>query len=161
MPRHPGCKDQCFGSFLCRTFALSSSCPVQKAACRCALFSIVAYPMVVHYFITLQPAAAGCVTCNSLLICSSTRYSVSALLHLIRTGCVPPNNGIMTGTGWFLVLVLSAFWPRAISLERQLVLTQMWHSYSMSATACSWCPLVIHITSLVLEGLWISWCFNC
>ena len=113
MPRHLGCRDQCCRSFLCQAFALHSSCLVQKAACWCTLLSTGENPMVVHYFITVRPAAAGCVTCFSILICSATRYSFSALLHLIRTGCVPLNNGIMTGTGWFLVLVLSASWPSA------------------------------------------------
>lgn len=41
----------------------------------------------------------------SSLICGDTRYCVSALMHLIRTDHVPPDNGIMTGTAWFLVLV--------------------------------------------------------
>ncbi len=80
-----------------------------------------------HYCITVQPAAAASVTCFSILICSATWYSFSALLHLIRTGCVPPNNGIMTGTGWFLVL--SASWPSARALEWESLPSQMWHSY--------------------------------
>lgn len=79
--------------------------------------------MLVRYFIALQPASAGYVTCCSVLICSDT------LLHLIRTGCVPPNNGIMIGAGCFLVLVLSASWTGARALEWESLLTQMWHSY--------------------------------
>lgn len=89
--------------------------------------------MVVHYFITLQPAAAVCVTCFFILICSATRYCFPALLHLIRTERVPPNNGIMTGTGWFLLLVLSASWPsakkKAKALGWELLLPQMWPTY--------------------------------
>lgn len=93
------------------------------------LLTTGADPMVVHYFITLQPAAAVCVTCFFILICSATRYCFPALLHLIRTERVPPNNGIMTGTGWFLVLVLSASWPSAKALEWELLLPQMWPTY--------------------------------
>lgn len=74
-------------------------------------------PMIVNYFITLQPAAACSVTCSSILVCSATRYSFSTLLHLIGTDRVPPNNGIMTGTGWCCALVPSASWPGARSLE--------------------------------------------
>lgn len=98
-------------------------------------FALTEHPRVVHYFITLQPAAAGPVTCLSILICSATRYSFSALLHLIRTSCVPPNNGIMTGTGWCLVVVLSAYWPSARALEWESLLIQTWHSYGCQGTA--------------------------
>lgn len=83
--------------------------------------------MIVHYLITLQLAAAGCVRCFSIL-CSTTTYSFYALLHLIRMGCVPVNNGIMTGTGRLLVLLLGASWPSARALEWESLLTQMWHS---------------------------------
>lgn len=97
------------------------------------LLTTGADPMVVHYFITLQPAAAVCVTCFFILICSATRYCFPALLHLIRTERVPPNNGIMTGTGWFLLLVLSASWPsakkKAKALGWELLLPQMWPTY--------------------------------
>lgn len=119
---HPGWKDQCCRSFLHWTFALHSSRLVQKAACWCALLS-----SLFHY--TPTCSSRLCVTWFSILICSATWYSFSAFLHLIRTGCVPPNNGIMTGTGWFLVLVLSASWLRARALQWESLLPQMWHNY--------------------------------
>lgn len=116
-------RDQCCRSLFCWTFRF------KRLPVDCAVLSTGEDPVVVHYFITLQPAAAGCVTCSSILICSATRYSFSALLHLIRTDRVPPNNGIMTGTGWFLVLVLSASWPSARASEWESLLTQMWPTY--------------------------------
>lgn len=90
--------------------------------------------MVVHYFITLQPAAADCVTCFSILVYGATKYSFPALLHLIRTACVPPNNVIMTGTGWCLVQVLSASWPSARTLEWESLFAQIWHSCECQGT---------------------------
>lgn len=114
-------------------------------------------PMVVHYFITLKPAlAAGCMTRSTFLICSTTWYSFSALLHLIRIDRVPPNNGIMTGTGWLLLLVLSASWPSARASEWESLLTQMWPTYE-----CKGLLVLYWISTWALEGLWISGWVNC
>lgn len=121
MPEHLGARMSAAGLF-CAEPLLSAAVSWYKTLpvdVLCAL----------HCLITLQPAAAGCMTYFPILICSATRYSFSALLHLIRTGSVPPNNGIMTGTGWCLVLVLSASWPSARALEWDSLPTQMWHSY--------------------------------
>lgn len=149
LTRHPRYKNHC-----CITVvALQSSHLFQKANCWCALLSAGEAPVIVHYFITLQPAATGCVTCFSLLICSA-RYSFSALLHLIRTSCVPPNNGIMAGTCWLCWCWVPPGqapepWSGNLSLHKCGTVT--------SARVC-WCLLGIRITS---SGLETCWCFNC
>lgn len=125
VPWHMECNDSC-----CRSFNAEHLPSTTVLWFKSMPVDVLCSPdlMVVHYFIPLHPAAC-CVTCSSILICSATRYSFSALLHLIRTDCVPPNNGIMTGTHWFPVLVLSASWPSAGALEWESLLTQMWPSY--------------------------------
>lgn len=128
-------------------FALHGSCLLQKAVCWCALLSTGEAPVIVHYFITLQPAATGCETCFSLLICSA-RYSFSALLHLIRTSCVPPNNGIMAGTHWLCWCWVPSGqapepWSGNLSLHKCGTVT--------SARVC-WCLLVS--TSHPHHGVW-------
>lgn len=98
----------------------------------CLLMSCILHGRRSHssYLITLKHAlAAGCTTCSTFLICSTTSYSFSALLYLIRIDPVPPNNEIMTGTGWLLLLVLSASWPSARASEWESLLTQMWPTF--------------------------------
>lgn len=85
----------------------------------------------------------------SLLICSA-RYSFFALLHLIRTSCVPPNNGIMAGTHWLCWCWVPSGqapepWSGNLSLHKCGTVT--------SARVC-WCLLVS--TSHPRHGLWRS-----
>lgn len=149
---HLECKTQCSRPFLHWTFALCSSSLVQNAACWCAVFAMGEDPLVVHYFITLKPAlAASCTTCSTFLICSTTSYSFSALLHLIRIDPVPPNNGIMTGTGWLPFAGAKCFMAKRQSLGMGITLyTNVAHLWVQGPAGAYW------ISTWTLEGLWIS-----
>lgn len=66
-------------------------------------------------------AVAGPAAWFYSLICGDTRYCVSALIHLIRTDHVPPDNGIMPGTACFLVLVDKCLLAVIQNIEMEII----------------------------------------
>lgn len=69
-PRHPRRKDRCLPALSVMAPCSPLQLPVSNS-CRFTGENSTA----VRYFISLQHAAAGCVTCFLLLVCSATRYS--------------------------------------------------------------------------------------